>query len=85
MKRGKIDAFVHDTPVLQAALFADPTLAEVMTVLPRPIRSEEYGIAVKRPKDPNARNLLREQIYEQLLSLKVSGQYAALVTRYLGN
>jgi ABC-type amino acid transport substrate-binding protein len=80
---GRIDAFVHDQPVLQYELQLHPAWSESITVLPKTIREEEYGIAV-RPT-PGRRNDLREDINAAMLEVKISGRLGEIERQYLGS
>jgi ABC-type amino acid transport substrate-binding protein len=80
---GRLDAFVHDQPVLQFEILEKPEWTEVLSVLPKPIREEEYGIAV-RPVSGDRRNELREQINATLLEIKIAGRLHEIEERYLG-
>lgn len=79
----QIDAFVHDQPVLKYELLEDPSLGDVLQVLPEPMQEEEYGIAVT-PTQPPYRNTVRDQINAALLQLKTSGRFKEIENRYLG-
>jgi polar amino acid transport system substrate-binding protein len=85
VRNGDLDAFVHDMPVLQFEILNDPDLHDVMTILPKLIREEEYGIAFHPPEDKTRRNKLREKVNVALLEMKMSGAYSKLLRRYLGN
>ncbi|GJM43913.1 MAG: amino acid ABC transporter substrate-binding protein [Gemmatimonadota bacterium] len=79
---GKIEAFVHDQPVLRFEILGNPDWTEVLTVLPQPIREEEYGIAVRPTLDK--RNRLREEINNTMLGIKISGRMNEIEDHYLG-
>jgi ABC-type amino acid transport substrate-binding protein len=83
LRSGEIGAFVHDTPVVQYDLLNDPRFVESLLILPKPVRVEEYGIAVAPPEDRSKRNELRDQINQVLLARKTSGKYGEIVRRYL--
>lgn len=84
LRDGRIDAFVHDTPVVQYELLNNPRLIDTVMMLPKPIRVEDYGIAVVRPEDDLKRNELRERINQALLARKTSGKHGEIVRSYLG-
>lgn len=80
----EIDAFVHDLPVLQYEILNDPLWQTSLTIVPKDIQEEEYGIAF-HPADKTKRNQLREDVNVKLLEMKISGRYAKLIRKYLGN
>lgn len=84
LERNEIDAFVHDIPVIQYEIVSDSNLSGTIAVLPKPIRTEDYGIAVRPPADRDKRNLLRDQITNELLAAKISGRYYEIVRHWLG-
>jgi len=85
LANGEIDAFVHDAPVLQYEIVTGSELAGRVSVLPRTMRVEEYGIAVARPEDPNRRNDLRDRLNKALLASKIDGRLEEISRRYLGD
>ncbi len=85
LARGEIDAFVHDAPVLQYEIVhGENRLAERLSVLPKVMRVEEYGIAVARPADPARRNELRDRVNRALLEAKTNGRLDEITRKYLG-
>ena len=84
LSNGEIQAFVHDTAVIEYEINESADLGESLMVLRQPLRAEEYGIAVTRPEDPLKRNIIVDQINNALLELKISGKYNEIVQTYLG-
>ncbi|HMB67780.1 MAG TPA: transporter substrate-binding domain-containing protein, partial [bacterium] len=82
LAEGRIDAFVHDQPVLRYEIVSHEGWTDRLTVLSRPIREEEYGIAV-RPSG-GRRNVLRDEVNGTLLELKIAGRLNEIEDRYLG-
>lgn len=80
----EIDAFVHDLPVLQYKILNDNQWQNSLIIVPKDIQEEEYGIAF-HPADKTKRNKLREDVNVKLLEMKISGRYAKLIRKYLGN
>jgi ABC-type amino acid transport substrate-binding protein len=81
---GDIDAFVHDQPVLRYEILGNRDWGTALQVLVKPIREEEYGIAV-RPTAESVRNVLREEINATLLEIKIAGRLSEIESNYIGN
>ena len=84
LSTGKLDAVVHDRPIIQYRLHNDPEFAATAVLSNLSLRKEEYGIAVSIPTDPNQRNTLVDRINASLLQVKSSGRYDEIVSQYLG-
>lgn len=84
LKNNKIDAFVHDTPVLQSHLVEDKELTQKLVVLHKPIRRERYGIAITKPSKEDKRNQLREAVNKALIQLEIEGKLSEINAKYLG-
>lgn len=72
----KIDAIVHDAPIL--AYYAKTDGKGKFQTSGRVFSPEQYGIAV--PEN----SMMREQINRVLLSLRENGEYRKLVTKWFG-
>ncbi|WP_422075552.1 transporter substrate-binding domain-containing protein [Tranquillimonas rosea] len=73
---GRIDAFLHDMPLLRWIALQE--YQGEIQVLPDPIGRQDYGIALPEGDE------LREPINRALLAYIRSPEWQALVTRYLG-
>jgi polar amino acid transport system substrate-binding protein len=77
LENGKIDAIVHDAPIL--AYYAKTDGKGKFQTSGRVFSPEQYGIAV--PEN----SMLREQINREVLSLRENGEYRKLVTKWFGS
>jgi polar amino acid transport system substrate-binding protein len=82
---GKIDAVVHDQPIIQYHIRKNPSLVDSITLADFHLRKEEYGIAVSKPAIQGQRNYLIDQINKALVTLKTTGTYDEIVELYLGS
>lgn len=73
---GKVDAVVHDRPILRYAL--QQQADQSLTVLPAPIRAEDYALALPQGSP------LRERLNPALLEIIQSDEWAARRAAYLG-
>lgn len=73
---GKVDAVVHDRPILR--YLVQQRSDQSLTVLPAPIRPEDYALALPQG------SALRERINPLLLELIQSDDWAARRSAYLG-
>jgi polar amino acid transport system substrate-binding protein len=76
LENGKIDAVVHDAPIL--AYYARTDGKGKFQTSGRVFNREKYGFAV--PEN----SLLREQINRTVLALRENGEYDQLVTKWFG-
>jgi polar amino acid transport system substrate-binding protein len=77
LESGDIDAIVHDAPIL--AYYAKTEGKGKFQTSGRVFSPEQYGIAV--PEN----SMLREQINREVLSLRETGEYRKLVTKWFGS
>jgi polar amino acid transport system substrate-binding protein len=77
LEAGKVDAIVHDAPIL--AYYAKTDGKGKFQTSGRVFSPEQYGIAVP------ANSMLREQINREVLSLRENGEYRKLLTKWFGS
>jgi len=74
---GRVDALVHDAPLLDYAVLAPP-LSRVLRVLPQTFALQDYAIALQQGSD------LREPINNALLEIRASPRWQEIRFRYSG-
>jgi ABC-type amino acid transport substrate-binding protein len=84
LAKGKLEAVVHDRPIIQHTIRTNPKLATSIGLASFNIRKEEYGIAIRVPPNRDQRNALLDQINAALLRIKTSGRYDEILGQYLG-
>jgi len=76
LKEGKVEAVVHDAPVLQ--YYAQRGGRGDVRLVGTPFNNEQYGILLPRGSP------LREQINQSILRLRESGAYRRLYVKWFG-
>jgi ABC-type amino acid transport substrate-binding protein len=84
LKKGQLEAVVHDRPIIQHTIRINPELAISIGLASFNVRKEEYGIVIRVPENPEQRNVLVDKINAALLQIKTSGQYDEILSQYLG-
>ncbi len=74
---GRIDAFVHDEPILKYTVSRD--YADKVDILPQLFEPQDYGIVLPPGSD------LREPLNQALLEVKSSARWPAIKGKYFGS